>query len=334
MQTMQGIQMSAYGGPEVLLLRELERPRAKAGEVLIKLDYVGVSFADTYMRRGYHKPPDTYATYLPFTPGIDGVGRIAEIGAGVSGLSAGDHVAYVLGHNSYAQYVAVPSWKVVRVPPDVSAQVACALMINGLTAYYLSHQLFQLQPGHTCLIHAGAGSVGQLLIQLARLRGARVITTVGSPEKETIVRNLGVDTVIRYREVDFVAAVRAATGGEGVDVAYDSVGLDTYRNSMKCLKRRGTCVLYGAASGVPDCVRPMEDLAENGSIFVTRSHLAHYMTDGKEIAKASAALFAAHRSGKLEVAIDSRRFMLGQAADAHRAIESRTSTGKILLEIP
>ena len=331
---MQGIQMSEFGGPEVLVLREFERPLAKAGEVLIKLDYAGVSFADIYMRRGYYKPPHTYATRLPFTPGVDGVGRIVEIGAGVSGFSAGDHVTYVLGHNSYAQYVAVASWKVVRVPPDVPAPVACALMVNGLTAYYLSHQLFALRPGHTCLIHAGAGSVGQLLIQLARLRGARVITTVGSREKEKIVRDLGVDAAILYREVDFVAAVREATGGEGVDVAYDSVGLDTYRNSMKCLKRRGVCALYGAASGVPDCVRPMEDLAENGSIFVTRSHLAHYMTDGEEIGKASAALFAAHRSGKLKTAIDPRRLTLAQAAEAHRAIESRATSGKILLQVP
>lgn len=325
--------MNEFGGPEVLVLREVERPRPKPGEVLIKLDYAGVSFADTYMRRGYYKPPHTYATRLPFTPGVDGVGRIAEVGEKVSGFSAGDQVTYVLGQSSYAQYVPVPSWKVVRVPAAVPTPVACALMVNGLTAYYLSHMLFPLRPGQTCLIHAGAGSVGQLLIQLAHLRGARVITTVGSPEKEKIVHELGVDAAIRYREVDFVAAVREATGGQGVDVAYDSVGLDTYRNSMKCLKRRGVCALYGAASGVPDCVRPMEDLAENGSIFVTRSHLAHYMTDGEEITKASAAVFAAHGSGKLKAAIDPRRLTLAQAAEAHRAIESRASIGKILLQV-
>jgi NADPH2:quinone reductase len=331
---MQGIQINEFGGPEVLVLRQIKMPRAAAGEVLIKLDYAGVSFADVYMRRGYYKPPHTYATRLPFTPGVDGVGRVAEIGEGVSGLAAGDHVAFVLGHQSYAQYVAVPDWKVVRVPAHMPAQAACALMVNGLTAYYLSHLLFPLRPGQSCLIHAGAGAVGQLLIQLARLRGARVITTVGSPEKENTVRELGVDAAIRYREVDFVTAVREATGGQGVDVAYDSVGLDTYRNSMKCLKRRGVCALYGAASGVPDCVRPMEDLAENGSIFVTRSHLAHYMTDGEEIAKASAALFAACNSGNLKTAIDPAKYTLAQAAEAHRAIESRATAGKVLLEVP
>lgn len=331
---MLAIQIREYGGPELLEQREVEMPRAQAGEILIKLDYAGVSFTDIYRRKGYYKPPHTYATQLPFTPGVDGVGRVAEIGAGVSGFSVGDRVAYTLSRDSYAQYVTVAAWKAVHVPATMPAQVACALMTNGLTAYYLSHQLFPLQPGHSCLIHAGAGSVGQLLIQLARLRGARVITTVGSSEKEKIVRDLGAETAILYREVDFVAAVREATAGEGVDVAYDSVGLDTYRKSMKCLKRRGVCALYGAASGIPDCIRPMEDLAENGSIFVTRSHMAHYMTDSEMIAKATGALFEACSSGRLIAAIDPRKFTLAQAAEAHRAIESRTSTGKILLQVP
>jgi NADPH:quinone reductase len=333
MSMMEGIQITEFGGPEVLVLREFEMPKPKAGEVLIKLDYAGVSFGDTYMRRGYYKPPHTYATHLPYTPGIDGVGRIVETGAGVSGFSVNDHVTYVLGHHSYAQYVSVPAWKVVRVPREIPPKIACALMINGLTAYYLSHRLFELRPGTTCLIHAGAGSVGQLLIQLAHLRGARVLTTVGSPAKEKVVRDLGVGTVIRYRDIDFVAEVRKETGGEGVDVVYDSVGLETYRRSMKCLRLRGVCALYGAASGVPDCVRPMEDLAENGSIFATRSHLAHYMTTRAEVAKASAELFAAVQSAKLKVAIDARDLSLAQAADAHRSLESRETTGKILLRV-
>jgi len=333
METMQGIQIAEFGGPEVLVMREIEKPRAKAGEVLIELDYAGVSFADTYMRRGYYKPPHTYATRLPYTPGVDGVGRIVEIGEGVTGFSPGDHVTYVLGHNSYAQYAAVPACKVIRVPEGLDAKIACALMVNGLTAYYLSHKLFPLQPGHVCLIHAGAGAVGQLLIQLAHLRGARVTTTVGSPEKKKVVEALGVRDAILYREVDFVAAVRQATGGAGVDVVYDSVGLDTYRKSMQCLKRRGVCSLFGAASGVPDCVRPMEDLAENGSIFVTRSHLAHYMTDREDIERASSAVFAAHRTGRLKVAIDPRELTLAQAAEAHVSIEARATTGKILLRV-
>ena len=196
-----------------------------------------MSFGDTYMRRGYYKPPHTYPTHLPYIPGIDGVGTIAEIGANVEGPEVGDVVTYVLGHHSYAQFVNVPAWKVIRISAGTSAEMACALMINGMTAYYLTHLLFPLGPQHTCLVHAGAGSVGQLVIQLARRRGARVMTTVGTPEKERIARDLGVDTVIRYREVDFVEAVRAATGGKGVDVVYESlVGLETYRRSMKCLE--------------------------------------------------------------------------------------------------
>ncbi len=331
---MQAVQISEFGSPQVLQVRDVGMPKAQVGELLIKLDYAGVSFADIYMRKGYYKPPHTYATKLPFTPGVDGVGHVAEVGTGVSGFAAGDHVTYALGHASYAQYVAVPAWKVVRVPGDIPPTAACALMVNGLTAYYLSHKLFALQPGHTCLIHAGAGAVGQLLIQLAQLRGAKVITTVGSAQKERIVRELGVDTAIRYRETDFVLAVRAATDGAGVDVVYDSVGLDTYRGSMKCLKRRGVCALYGAASGVPECVRPMEDLAENGSIFVTRSHLAHYMTNREEIGAASNALFAARRAGRLQVRLDPSRFTLAQAAEAHRAVEARASIGKVLLQVP
>jgi NADPH2:quinone reductase len=333
MEVMRGIRMTEFGGPEVLVMREFEKPQPKAGEVLVKLAFAGVSFADVYMRRGYYKPPHTYATQLPYTPGVDGVGIIAAVGAGVSGFSLDDRVAYALGHHSYAEYVAVSAWKVIRVPESVSPAVACALMVNGLTAYYLSHLLFPLVAGHTCLIHAGAGAVGQLLIQLAQLRGARVITTVGSAEKEQTVRVLGVQTVIRYRETDFVAAVREATKGEGVDVVYDSVGLETYRRSMKCLRRRGVCALYGAASGIPDCVRPMEDLAENGSIFVTRSHLAHYMHDREQIEQGTAALFSAYRAGKLKVTIDPRQLSLDQAAEAHRIIESRAAAGKLVLRV-
>lgn len=333
MELMHGIRMTEFGGPEVLVMREFEKPQPKAGEVLIKLRFAGVSFADVYMRRGYYKPPHTYATHLPYTPGVDGMGSVAALGAGVAGLSVSDPVAYALGHHSYAQYVAVPAWKVVRVPDGIPPAVACALMVNGLTAYYLSHLLFALERGHSCLIHAGAGAVGQLLIQLAHLKGARVITTVGSPEKERAVKALGVETVIRYRETDFVAAVREATAGEGVDVVYDSVGLETYRASMKCLRRRGVCALYGAASGIPESIRPMEDLAENGSIFVTRSHLAHYMHNRQEIEKGSSELFSAYRSGKLKVAIDPRDLSLEQAAEAHRVIESRAAAGKLLLRV-
>lgn len=332
-QTMKAIQITEYGAPDVLVLRDVEKPVPKKGEVLIRLSVAGVSFGDTYMRRGYYAPPHTYPTKLPYTPGLDGSGHIEELGEGVEGWKVGDHVTYCLGHHSYAQYVVVPAWKLVKIPSTIGEDIACALMINGMTAYYLTHLLFPLQPGNTCLVHAGAGSVGQMVIQLAKSRGARVITTVGSKEKGEIAKSVGADVVIFYRETDFVKAVREATDGLGVDVAYDSVGLETYRRSMQCLRRRGVCSLYGAASGIPDCVRPMEDLAENGSIFVTRSHLAHYMSTADDISATASDLFKAYETGNLKVALDPRKLDLAQASLAHKYLEARDTTGKIILRV-
>ncbi len=331
---MKAIQITEYGAPNVLVLRDVEEPKPAAGEVRIKLSTAGVSFGDTYMRRGYYAPPHTYPTKLPYIPGLDGWGHVDAIGPGVEDWKVGDKVTYCLGYHSYAQYVTVQAWKVVKIPDAFDEDIACALMINGLTSYYLTHQLYPLKPGDTCLVHAGAGSVGQMVIQLAKTRGARVITTVGTKEKGEIVNALGADEVVYYREVDFVDAVRKLTDGVGVDVAYDSVGLETYRRSMKTLRKRGVCSLYGAASGIPDCVRPMEDLAENGSIFVTRSHLAHYMTNKNELAEAARALFSAVKNGTLTVALHGRKLDLAEASEAHRALEARETTGKILLRVP
>jgi NADPH2:quinone reductase len=331
---MKAVQITEYGAPDVLVLRDVEEPKPAAGEVRIKLSTAGVSFGDTYMRRGYYAPPHTYPTKLPYIPGLDGWGSIDAIGAGVDGWNVGDRVTYCLGYHSYAQYVTVPAWKVVKIPQGFNEDIACALMINGLTAYYLTHFLFPLKPSDTCLVHAGAGSVGQMVIQLAKSRGARVITTVGTKEKGDIAKSRGADVIIYYRDLDFVEEVRKATAGRGVDVAYDSVGLETYRKSMKCLRKRGVCSLYGAASGIPDCVRPMEDLAENGSIFVTRSHLAHYITNKEELEAASSALFNAYSNGKLAVSLHGKSLDLSEAAEAHRALEARETTGKILLRVP
>lgn len=331
---MKAIQIQEYGAPNVLVLRDVPEPTPGPGEVRIRLSVAGVSFGDTYMRRGYYAPPHTYPTQLPYVPGLDGWGYVDTVGPGVTGLSVGERVTYCMGYHSYAQYVTVPAWKVVKIPEGFNPDIACALMINGLTAYYLTRLLYNLKPGDTCLVHAGAGSVGQMVIQLAKSRGARVITTVGSKEKGEIVRSRGADVVIYYRETDFVEEVRKATDGRGVDVAYDSVGLETYRRSMKCLRKRGVCSLYGAASGIPDCVRPMEDLAENGSIFVTRSHLAHYITNKDELKEASDFLFSAYDAGTLAVSLHGKSLDLAEASEAHRALEARETTGKILLRVP
>src|SRR5579884_764841 len=190
---MKAVQIQEYGPPSVLILRDVEEPHPGEGEVRIKLSVAGVSFGDTYMRRGYYAPPHTYPTKLPYIPGLDGWGHIDAVGPGVTGWKAGDRVTYCLGYHSYAQYVTVPAWKVVKIPEGFDENVACALMINGLTAFYLTHFLYTHKKGDTCLIHAGAGSVGQMVIQLAKSRGARVITTVGSREKGEIAKRRGAD---------------------------------------------------------------------------------------------------------------------------------------------
>jgi NADPH:quinone reductase len=335
MATMRAVQIQAYGPPEGLKIAEVPIPTPQAGEVLIKLDLAGISFGDVYQRWGYYKPPHPYATALPYVPGIDGYGRIDACGEGVSGFEKGDRVTYCLGFHSYAEYVIVPAWKVVKVPDIIPANVAVTCMVNGQTAYYLTNVLFPLEPHHTCLVHAGAGSVGQLVIQLAKMRGARVLTTVGSPDKERIVKRLGADVTILYREVDFREAVFNATKGKGVDVVYDSVGASTIKKSLKSLRPRGMCVLYGAASGAVEgssAIEPMADLGENGSVFLTRPILAHYMTTAFDIERCASALFGAYAIGKLEISID-RTFELADAAKAHEALESRSSTGKLLLRV-
>jgi NADPH2:quinone reductase len=332
---MRAVQIQNYGPAENLKIAEVAIPNPGRGEVRIRLDLAGVSFGDVYMRKGYYKAPHTYGTVLPYIPGIDGHGRIDACGEDVSGFKDGDRVTYSLGFHSYAEYVVVPAWKVVKVPDIIPADVAVTCMVNGQTAYYLTNVLFPLEPRHTCLVHAGAGSVGQIVIQLAKMRGARVLTTVGSPEKAKIVQRLGADVAILYRDVDFRGAVLEATKGKGVDVVYDSVGASTIKNSLKSLRPRGMGVLYGAASGPvegPTAIEPMADLGENGSVFLTRPILAHYMTNALEIDRCAQTLFGAYATGRLEVAID-RTFDLANAAKAHEALENRSSNGKLLLRV-
>jgi NADPH2:quinone reductase len=226
----------------------------------------------------------------------------------------------------------VPASKLVKVPPGIPLPAATALMLQGLTAHYLSHSAFALAAGHVCLVHAGAGGVGQLLVQLAKLRGATVIATAGSAEKAAIVRELGADHVIQYRETDFREEVMKATGGQGVDVVYDAVGKDTLPRSIRSLRRRGLCVNYGGASGLVTSVDPLQ-LAEAGSVFFTRPHLADYIATRDELTARARDLFDAYAGGKLRVAVD-RMFTLEHAADAHRRLEGRGTRGKLLLEVP
>ncbi len=327
---MHAVQIFEYGGRDGLHHVETDRPVPAAGQALVQLDYAGVNFIDVYMREGRYKDSATYGTPLPFTLGMEGAGTVLETGTNAEQLQPGDRVAYCLERGSYAEYAAVPAWKLVKVPQSITLDVATVLMLQGCTAHYLSHSLFPIQAGQWCLIHAGAGGVGQLLIQLAKQRGAKVITTVGNEEKAARVKALGADHAVLYRTVDFADEVDRLTAGEGVHVVYDSVGKDTIEGSLRSLRIRGTCVNFGGSSGMVQQISPLR-LAEAGSVFFTRPHLAHYLRNAEEIAMRTSQLFDLVASEKLKVNIDTV-FPLADAKTAHEVLEGRGTTGKLLLK--
>ncbi len=329
---MKAIGVNEFGGPETLHLLEVDRPEPGPGEVLVKVDYAGINYLDIYMRSGIYRKSTTYETPLPMVLGMEGAGVVESCAEDVEGVRPGDAVAWCLARGAYAEFAVVPAWRLVRIPTGVPPAVATALMLQGMTAHYLTHSAFPLEQGHTCLVHAGAGGVGQLLVQLARLRGARVIATVGSADKAELATQRGADSCILYREDDFLPIVRELTGGKGVDVVYDSVGRDTIARSIRSLRRRGTCIMYGTTSGVVDCIAPLE-LAEAGSIFFTRPHLADYTATAEEIAWRGDDLFQAAAGGRIVVSID-REFPLAEARRAHETIEGRRTRGKLLLRVP
>lgn len=327
---MKGIGISGFGGAEALQLRDWPVPEPGPGEVRVRIAMAGVNYIDVYMRSGQYAKSQTYQTPLPMLLGMEASGTVDAVGAEVTGIAVGDRVAYCLSRGSYAPYAVVPAWKLVPVPHGVSWEVATALQLQGSTAHYLSHSLFPLHAGHTCLVHAGARGVGQLLIQLAKARGAHLLATVGSEDKAQIAAACGADHTILYRSIDFKPAVRSLTDGLGVGVVYDSVGKDTVHQSIRCLKLRGTCVMFGASSGQVEGIAPLE-LAEAGSVFFTRPHLADYMQP-QEVRQRAADLFALVAAGRLRVAID-RSFRLADTAQAHRYIEGRNTRGKLLLDV-
>jgi NADPH2:quinone reductase len=329
---MRAIAIDRFGGTDTLVLRDdVPLPVPGAGEARVRVAYAGVNFIDVYMRNGTYARSHTYRTPLPMVLGMEGAGIVDAVGEGVHHVAPGQRVAWCLARGSYAEQAVVPAWKLVPVPDDVDLARACALMLQGCTAHYLTHAAFPLAAGNACLIHAAAGGVGQLLTQLARRRGARIIATAGTPEKAELARARGADEVVLYRDTDFREAVMQWSHGRGVDVVYDSVGRDTIARSLRCLRRRGLCVLYGASSGTVEAVSPLE-LAEAGSVFFTRPHLADYLQDAAEIALRTGELFAAVRDGSLQVAID-RQLPLARAAEAHELLESRATRGKLLLAV-
>lgn len=320
---MKAIRVHEFGRPEVLSYEDVPRPEPGPGEARVKIEAAGVNFIDVYHRTGL------YPSQLPITLGVEGAGVVDAIGPGGSEVKLGDRVAYAMQPGSYAEYAVVPAWKLVPVPDNLETRQAAALMLQGMTAHYLSHSTYPLKPGDTALVHAAAGGVGHLLVQMAKRRGARVIGTVSTEEKARLAREAGADEVILYTQVDFEEEVRRLTGGKGVQVVYDSVGKTTFDKSLNCLARRGYLVLYGQSSGPVGPFDP-QILNARGSLFLTRPSLGHYVADREELLGRAGDLFAWMLAGELQVRID-RTFPLAEAGEAHRYLEGRKTRGKVLL---
>ena len=320
---MRAIRVHQYGDPDVMRLEEMGIPEPGPGEVRVMLEASGVNFIDTYQRSGQYK------MNLPFIPGSEGAGRVDAMGEGVEGFAAGDYVAYAMQLGSYAEYAIVPVQKLVPVPPGINMLTVAAVMLQGMTAHYLSHDTYPIGEGDTVLVHAAAGGVGLLLVQMAKMRGARVIGTVSTEEKEALAREAGADEVIRYTEQDFEAEVKRLTAGQGLAAVYDSVGRDTFHKSMNCLRPRGYLVLYGQASGAVEPLNP-QVLNQKGSLFLTRPSLGAYTLTHDETLRRAHDLFGWIADGRLAVRID-KTFPLEEAAEAHRYLENRQSKGKVLL---
>jgi NADPH2:quinone reductase len=317
------IRIHELGGPEVLVWEPVPEAAPPPGQLVVQLAAAGVNFIDTYHRRGI------YPVELPFTPGLEGAGVVTAVGQGVSGVEVGDRVAWSDQSGSYAEHVVVSADRVVSVPEQVDLPTAAGTLLQGMTAHYLVHDTFPLAAGHRCLIHAGAGGVGQLLIQYAKKIGAEVFTTVSTDEKASLAAEAGADHVIVYTDDDFVDAVVEAAGSTPLDVVFDGVGESTFARGLTLLRPRGMMVLYGQSSGI---VPPFDlgALARLGSLYVTRPTLFTYVATGDELRARAAAVFDDVSSGSLHVRIGAE-FPLAEAAEAHRALEGRRTVGKVLL---
>ena len=320
---MKAVRINQFGDFDVLQYQDVTLPDLKEGEARVKLQAIGINYIDVYQRAGMYKPP------LPFTLGQEAAGIVEAIGAGVTEVKPGDRVAYTSVLGSYAEAANVPAWRLVPVPDGISAQQAAAVLLQGMTAHYLVCDTFPLKPGDVALVHAAAGGVGLLLTQMCKMRGARVIATVGSEDKARLAREMGADDVILYTQQDFEAEVKQLMGGKGVNVVYDSVGKDTFDKSLNCLKPRGMLALYGQSSGA---VAPLDPQVLNakGSLFLTRPTLAHYTLTRAELLQRANDLFTWMQAGKLTVRIDNT-FALADVANAHRYLQSRQAKGKVLL---
>ncbi|MGA2696327.1 MAG: quinone oxidoreductase [Terriglobales bacterium] len=321
---MKAIQVKQPGGPEALELVELPVPHAKPNEAIVEVAASGVNFIDVYFREGRYK-----AATMPFTPGQEGAGVVTAVGEEVNSVNVGDRVAWTMVQGSYAEFAAVPVDKLVPIPKGVSDRDAAATMLQGMTAHYLTHDTFHLKRGQTALIHAAAGGVGLLLTQMAHSIGARVIATVSTEEKGKLAREAGADEIIFYTQQDFEAETKRITGGKGVDVVYDSVGKTTFEKGLNILRPRGLMALFGGSSGaVPpfDLIR----LSQKGSLYVTRPSLGNYISTREELIERADAVFEMIAMGKLKLRAE-HTYPLSEAGQAHRDLEGRKTTGKLLL---
>lgn len=320
---MKAVVADPIGGPENLKYEDVPRPEPGAGEVLVRIHAAGVNFIDIYHRTGLYKVPE-----IPVRLGNEGAGVI-ESADPSTGFKAGQRVAYAMARGSYAEYASVPARFLVEVPETVSFDDAAAVMLQGMTAHYLTRSTWPLQPGQTCLVHAAAGGAGLLVVQMAKIAGARVIGTASTDEKAQLAREHGADEMVLYSKVNFVDEVKRLTKGAGVDVVYDSVGKDTFFGSADCLRPRGMLVTFGQSSGPIGQIDPLL-LSQKGSLFLTRPSLGNYISDPAELRWRSSEIFSWLAGGKLRVNVH-KKYPLAEAAEAHRDLEARRTSGKLLL---
>lgn len=320
---MKAVQIDEFGGPEVMQYREVADLTPGDGEALVEIQAVGVNFTDIYSRAGINPGPS-----LPRTIGVEGAGVVRGVGAGVTDLREGDVVAYSSSQGSYAEQAVVPASRLVKMPEGLAARDGAAVMLQGMTAHYLCHSTYPVQPGDKVMVHAGAGGVGLLLIQMVKRLGGYVFSTVSTEEKAELARGAGADHVILYTQQDFAAAVQQATGGAGLQAVYDAVGLTTFDQSVSCLARRGYMVLYGQASGVVPPIDPR--ILGNGSLYLTRPGLGDYIATTEDLRQRAGDVLGWVQSGELKLRVE-HIFPLADAAEAHRQLASRATTGKLLL---
>jgi NADPH:quinone reductase len=320
---MKAIQVKQTGGPEVMELVELPVPEPKANEAVVKLAASGVNFIDVYHREGRYKVP------LPFTPGQEGAGSVTAVGADVKSVKVGDRVAWSHLLGAYAEYEAIAADRLVPIPAGVSDEQGAAAMLQGMTAHYLCHDTYPLKRGETALVHAAAGGVGLLLVQMAHNIGARVIATVSTDEKAKLARDAGADNIILYTQSNFETETKKITGGKGIDVVYDSVGKTTFEKGLNLLRPRGMMVLFGGSSGAVPPFDPIA-LTQKGSLFLTRPSLGNYIATRDELVARSGAVFGMITAGKLKLRIE-HTYPLAEAQRAHKELEGRKTTGKLLL---